>query len=82
MHTPYRGRSHTKKQNTCKSKIPIAERQARSARKKLEKLFTNYMFFQPFYTKPPTVPHPSPQAGGKGLRYQHSISITKKWIAV
>ena len=44
MFSPYRGRSHTKKQNSCKPCISIAERKKRSACKKLKRLFPNLAF--------------------------------------
>lgn len=42
-HTTYRGRSQTKKQNNHKPKLPLEERQKRSHRKKLERLFPNHI---------------------------------------
>ncbi len=53
MYSPYRGRSHTKKQNACKPCISIAERKKRSACKKLKHLFPNLVFqgYQHYITK-------------------------------
>jgi len=66
MFSPYRGRCHTKKQANCKTKLSVAERKARIARKKLEKLF-------------PGLPYHWLAGKHKSI-YQHSI--TKKRIAV
>ena len=44
MHTPYRCRSHTKKQNSCKSKLPVAEKKRRSLLKKLAKVFPTWKY--------------------------------------
>lgn len=82
MHTPYRGRCHTKKQSNCKNKISSAERKIRAALKKLEKLFPHYKNALPFYAKFPAKPNLSPPGSfGRGLGMR-SISITKKRIAV
>lgn len=52
MYSLYRGRSHTKKQNACKTKISIEERKKRSACKKLKRIFPNLNFnrYQHFIT--------------------------------
>ena len=44
MHTPYRSRSQTKKQNSCKTKLPTAEKKRRSLLKKLAKVFPNWRY--------------------------------------
>ena len=74
MFSPYRGRSHTKKQNSSKTKISIAERKARTARKKLEKLFPHYKIDHPFYTKYSTERSSSPLGEGFRVRFQHHIT--------
>jgi len=65
MHTPYRGRSHTKKQNNnCKQKITTEERKKRKQLKQFAKLFPQWQHFLPCCPL-------SPVSGG-------SISIPRK----
>ena len=45
MHSPYRGRNHTKKQtHKCKPAISPDERKIRDEKKRLAKLFANLQF--------------------------------------
>ena len=62
MHTPYRSRSHTKKENNCKRRLSFAEKKKRVAIKKLSKLFPSWKFHF--------------QHGKQKNIYQHSTAIT------
>jgi len=44
MHSPYRGRCHTKKQNNLKPRLTFAERKKRATAKKLASLFPLFSF--------------------------------------
>jgi len=49
MFSKYRGRNHLKKQNNnCKPALSVAEKRARSYRKRLAKLFPRLNSFQAF----------------------------------
>lgn len=49
MFSKYRGRNHLKKQNNnCKHALSIAEKRARSYRKRLAKLFPRLKFIQSY----------------------------------
>lgn len=66
MFSPYRGRSHTKKQSNCKPKITIAERKKRIVSKRLRRLFPNLSF--QFYQHHITEKGPSGTGAGSWAR--------------
>jgi len=59
-HSPYCGRSHTKKENQSKPKLPLIERKKRSALKRLKKIFPAWKYHF--------------QMGKATSIYQHSVS--------